>query len=455
LGHVRVTVSDRNGWWQLLSEKAIANRFLHHVGVLTAGNAVSAALALIQGVLIARWLGPELFGVAALVLSFPSVVHTVFDARSSEASVKYLSEFHAKGERDRAVAICWLGYTIDLAVATVAFACIVMLAPWASQAVIRRPETAWLMVVYGAAFLPRALVGTSYAVLVSLGAFSRVAFLNATETLLRAALVLGLTVAGFEVTGVICGNAVAMAAAGAVYIVPALRLIRRTWGPLPWVQTWRTLKGRRREITQFLAYNDLNAFLGMIPKQLDLVLLGYLRSPAEVGYYKLAKSLFGAVGGLVGPLQSVTYPELARRWADGGWQSVRRHVGTLAVHIGIILGLCAASGAVLVPYLIPALVGQAYAPAIPAIRWLLIGAAIWLAFFWLRPVYVAVTELREWSVGIGIYGCVFVMLCLLTVPRWGLEGAAVSQLIVVAGFHILMTLLMTRYGSRRNSKRAL
>ncbi|MFZ8853885.1 MAG: lipopolysaccharide biosynthesis protein, partial [Armatimonadota bacterium] len=75
--------------------------FVRHVGVLTVANGVGAVLSFVQGILVARWLGPELYGVAALVMSIPSLVYTFFDARSAEASVKFLSEFDARGERER------------------------------------------------------------------------------------------------------------------------------------------------------------------------------------------------------------------------------------------------------------------------------------------------------------------------------------------------------------------
>ncbi len=419
------TVSGGEGWWQAFSQRVIASRFLRHVGILTGGNAVSTALGLVQGILVARWLGPELYGVAALVVSVPSVVYTIFDARSSEASVRYLSEFHAKGERERAVAICWLGYVIDLAVATVAFAGIVVLAPWASRAVIRRPETTWLVVLYGAGFLPRALVGTSYAVLASLGAFSTVAALGMAEALVRLVVVLGLILAGWGVAGVIWGNAVAMAVTGVAYTVPALRLIRRAWGALPWALTWGTLSGRQREIARFLAYNDLYALLGVIPKQLDVVLLGYFRTPSEVGYYKLAKSAAAAVGSLVGPLQSVAYPKLAQLSGLGDCVALRVRTRQLALHVGMPLGLAVVAGSVLVPFALPVLVGDAYQPATLAAQFLLVGSAIWLGFFWLRPAYFAQSRLPEW-VSIST---VVVALSLVVYPvvvwQWGYLGLAV------------------------------
>ena len=97
------------GLWAAFRTKVIERKFVRDVGVLTIGNGVAAVLSFTQTILVARWLGPELYGVAALVMSYPSLVYTFFDARSSEVSVKYLSEFHARGEHERALAMCKLG----------------------------------------------------------------------------------------------------------------------------------------------------------------------------------------------------------------------------------------------------------------------------------------------------------------------------------------------------------
>src|SRR5213594_1383751 len=73
-----------NGPWKKLQATPVGRQFAREVGLLTAANFVEAAVSFVQGLLVARWLGPDLYGVAALVMSFPSLVHTFFDARSVE-----------------------------------------------------------------------------------------------------------------------------------------------------------------------------------------------------------------------------------------------------------------------------------------------------------------------------------------------------------------------------------
>jgi O-antigen/teichoic acid export membrane protein len=319
--------------------KVMGRRFVRDVGVLTVAKFAAALLSFIQGILVARWLGPELYGMAALVMVPPSLVYAFFDARSAEVMVKYLSEFHARNERGRVLAICKLGYMVDLVIAAAMFLTVLMTAPWVARSVVRHPEAVGLMIIYAAAYVPHALAGTSYATLATLGRFPVIAWVETLVTVLRVALVLGLVSHGWQVAGVVWGNAVAMMATGILYVAVAGVLMRRAWGASPLQGSWHALRGYRRELFSFLAYNDLNALVAMIPKQLDVVFLGYFQNPTEVGYYKLAKRLSSVVDYLVRPLQSVVYPELARLWGLGSGQAVRQKVWRLAVLIGLPLGL--------------------------------------------------------------------------------------------------------------------
>src|SRR5262249_10483837 len=122
-------------------------------------------------------------------------------------------------------------------------------------------EAAGLIVIYGATFVARALVGTSYAVLATLGRFSLIAWMDSLLTALRMMLVLGLVLTGWQVAGVIWGNVIASAATGLLYGCTAWSQMYHAWSAVPLQGSWQALKGRRREIFGFLLYNDLNALL--------------------------------------------------------------------------------------------------------------------------------------------------------------------------------------------------
>ncbi|MBI3920261.1 MAG: lipopolysaccharide biosynthesis protein [Armatimonadetes bacterium] len=410
----------------MLKQRLTDSKFAQSVGILTVANVLQGILGFTQGILVARWLGPESYGIAALVMSYPGLVYTVFDARSSDASVKYLSEFHARGEKDRAAAMCMVGYMTDFAIVCLALMVVMATAPWAAHHVAHQPQSTHLILLYAAAFVPRALAGTSNAVLVTLGNFNTIALLSTLVAFLRATMVVSLVWAGKNVAGVIWGNAAAMIVEGLLFGGVSLSLVRRKWG-MPSVRGWWSpLFGYRREVFKFLAYNDLNALLGMVPKQLDIVLLGYFRNPTEVGYYKLARSLAGVAGYLAGPLQSVTYPRLAALIGEHRQSEFWRTLRRVALRIGLPLSAFCLLGIPLAPIVVRQLIGSSYVSSIPGTQILMVGYAGWVAFFWLRPAYMALGEIRAWVHQNAVYALILLVGMGISIPRWGYLGLALS-----------------------------
>jgi O-antigen/teichoic acid export membrane protein len=423
--------------YEIICTKILRRKFVRDVGVLTVANVMVATLSFVQGIVVARWLGPELYGITVLVMSYPNLLYAFFDARSVEVSMKYLAEFHAHQERDRALAMCKMGYTVDFMIAVLAFLVVLFTSSWVSQKFTNHPEAAGLMLVYATAFLPRALLGTSHAVLATLGKFSIIAWVDVTMTMLRVILVVSFTLTGWQVAGIIWGDAIALGATGLLCWGITRALICRTWGTYPLQGNLYALKGRYREICGFLVYNDVNALMGMLSKQLDVVLLGYFRNPSEVGYYKLAKSLAGVVGYLIAPLQQVTYSDLARLVGSGRKQTSRLKVRRIALQVGAPLGIATLVGTLFAPWVVPALVGASYLPAVTAMQVLSIGAAIRLAFFWLRPLFLAHALLKQWT----IFGALFALCTfigwLVVVPEYGYLGMSIWFLLSTVCVYII------------------
>ena len=435
-------------FWETFRAKVLRRKFVRNVGDLTIANVVGAALSFTQGILVARWLGPELYGVAALVMSYPSLIYSFFDARSGEMSVKYLSEFQARNERGRVLAICKLGYLVDLALVSLAFLLVALSAHWAAENIAQRPEAALIIIIYTIGFLPRSFVGTSKAIFTVLGRFRVIALVDTLMTLLRAVLVLGLVLSGWEVAGVVWGTTIVMIATGLLYGSLAWVLMLRTWGGSPLHGNLRALDGRKREITRFLVYTDLNALVGIIPKQLDVILVGYFRGSMEVGYYKLAKSLSAVVGYLAGPLQSVTYPELVRLTNLKNRQLLCQKVRRLALEVGLPLGAIALVGSLLTPFILPLLVGDNYLPAIAAAQILFGGSAIWLACFWIRPLYIAQGNLRLWLAITTSVVAISAISYPMIIPRWGYLGLSIWSSVMQLLGHGTAVFLWLRSNSK-------
>ncbi len=410
--------------WSRFRAKLAAGTFLQDVGVLTSANFISAAVSLVQGILVARWLGPEHYGVVGLVLSYPNFVYAFFDARSSEASVKYLSDFHGRGEHAGALAICRVGYGVDLAVACVTFLILVLTSRFAAQTIVHDPAVGGLMVLYGAALIPRALVGTSSAIFITLGRFTFNASIDIATNFLRLFLVVSFVLAGWQVQGVVWASAITAAAAGFLYGAVALMLIRRTWEGSLFRGGLKALKGGRRKMFSFLAYNNLNTLIGTIPNQLDLILLGFFRGPTEVGYFRLAKNISMVVRFVIKPLQTVTYPALARLAALGQGRAYSEKVRKLWVWVGLPSGVVVLVGAASISSVLPLLVGEAYLPAVGAAQLMIFGGAFAIAFFWTRPVYLSKGYVRQMFIFNSSVTVLFGLFYPFVIYEWGYLGSA-------------------------------
>lgn len=425
--HEVCTLPKRLLLW--IREKVLPSRFLRNVSVMTVAKVVGTLLNLVQGVIVARLLGPSLYGVVGLVLSYPGMVYRFLDARSADASIKYLGEFSALGEKDRVLGVAKLGYVVDGAVAIFTFALVLGTAGWAAETIVKNAGTAPLIIVQAAALMPGSFSGTSRSILQTLERFPTLARLDILTAMIRVGLIVVLLTLGFGVPGVVWGNALGMAIQGVLLGVIAYRWFVRTWGE-GWLSgSISKLRGRRREILSFLVYNDLNALLGMVVKQLDMPLLGYFRGPLEVGYYRLACSIASLVGNVVGPLQAVAYPRLSKLYGLGNDKDMYRVVRDYAFKVGAPLAGLVVIAIPLLPFAITLIYGEDYLPSSLSAQLLLLGGACWMAFFWLKPFFYSRGQIKYWM-GISIITVIVSIIgFVILIPKWGFLG--ISALMMV------------------------
>jgi len=181
----------------------------------------------------------------------------------------------------------------------------------------------------------------------------------------------------------------------------------------------------------------VNTLLGAVVKQMDLLLLGWLRGPADAGYYRLAKSLAATLGLLVGPLQNATYPRFARLAGLGRDAELRAVARRAAVRVGLPLGAAVIVALPLVPTVVAAAVGETFLPAARAAQVVLAGGAAWLAGFWVRPYLMAAGRIRTFT---HLYVASLVPYAVgvaLLARTWGATGMAIGFL----GHNVVLFLL--------------
>jgi O-antigen/teichoic acid export membrane protein len=423
--------------WQLWR-----SRFTRDVSALFLAQVAILLSAVVQGVLVARWLGPRRLGVSALIVAYPGLVYAVLDAQSSDASVKYLGEFAASSDTARALAMCKLGHLVDAATSSAAFVAVILTASWASAHVVHDTTTAGLLVLYAGALVIRSPSDTSSAMLTTLGRFGSLGWLQALSSVGRSAIVLILVGRGWGVPGVIWGTAIALLFDGVAKAVVAHRAASRAWGAAWSTASLAPLKGRGREIGTFIAYSDVGTLVALVVKQADSLILGYFRGATEVGYYGIARSFSGLVGYLVDPLQQAVFPRFARLWDD--LDQLARTARRYGTRIGISALVAVLATIPLVPLAIRLTTGPSYRPAAGATQVLLVSSAVWLGCFWLRPLYLSLGEVRLWVL-VNSASTVLALIGFLTLtPHWGFRAMAVVVSATTVAMHVGSATLLAR-----------
>lgn len=404
-----------------------------NAGKLAAGGVVVLVLGVAQAVLVARALGPRDFGLAALILSFPALVFTFFDAQAAEAVVKYLGRFVTTGERGKALAVPKLAYAVDGALALVGFALVAASSSWVADGLLHSSDYAGLLVLVAAAQVVAAPADTSRAILTSFDRFSGVAWVQAGAATARFALVVVLLGNGGGIGAFVVASCAGTVIESVLIGWLANRALRTALGGNWWAGRVADVRDSVREMGRFLLYTDLTSLVAVFIKQADIVILGMVAGPVQAGYYRLARSLAAPATSVITSLQAVLYPQVARLVAGADGAALMRRARRWCVLAGLPLAALSLLVFPFVPEVIRLLSGDEFVGATASAQWLLAGSAFVLAFFWLRPIQLATGQVRFMFLNGVALGVVSVVAFFVLGGPFGAAGVAASRT-VVAGF---------------------
>jgi O-antigen/teichoic acid export membrane protein len=159
---------------------------------------------------------------------------------------------------------------------------------------------------------------------------------------------------------------------------------------------------------------------------IDQLILGAFVAVAALGQYAVAVSLASALTVISTGLGVVTLPAVARA-EPASRAAIARH--NLRLGFALMVGGAVALGAV-APFLVPAILGERYRPAVRLLEILLIGQVALGSTQILHEIARGMGRLRVPAVAETAGAVVTVVLLLLTVPRWGTYAAAWVSVIV-------------------------
>ena len=249
------------------------------------------------------------------------------------------------------------------------------------------------------------------------------------EVLVHPALMLALVLAStavrpLTVTSALAAHAVTLGVALAVaawYVRRSLPTAARSARPRYESRLWIVTS------FHFFLLGALNALNGRV----DLLTLGAFAGPAPLGQYAAAVRGAGLVPLALGFVVVAVMPRLVSAYVSGDSATTRRLVRQMR-QVGLIGGLPVAAVMILTGRQFLGLFGAEFEGAAPALAILGLGQLVNIAAGPVATVLITTGHERDAVAGVAASVAANALLCLLLIPRWGLNGAAAAAAISLA-----------------------
>lgn len=418
---------------------------------LFCGGTARSLLAGLETILLARFLGLELFGLFSIIIAYVKLLNNFFDFRVWETTVKYVGEYWETGQKDKTRSFIKFSYTIDILTGILAFIVSVALARTANEYFIGSENGFTYIVIYSLSLLVSTANNTADSLLRVFNRFRLIAFTSSVEVFIRVLIVSLLLISGASIKGILIAYVVANFAGFLIrQIIVNRTLVGHGLGG--WIHSgFGIIRYRLKEISWFLVNTSIMGTLKMANESyLAVLALGYFAGKDAAGLYKVARSIVKAMARLVDPVYETIYPKLVSLREQGSserfFSVVKYSLATLmkfALPLAIIVVVFAGN-------IIEVFFGSEYVPASNAMRILTVAIIINHITFWINPVLLAVGKPGKRSVLEILTTTVYTVSLVLLVMDYSLAGAAVAFLITcifksAAAMYIMQNEVKSRF----------
>jgi len=292
----------------------VFRRLFINAGKLLSANVVGAVLGLIAAVLTARALGPQNYGILALVLVYQLTVGKLVTFDAWQAVIKFGSEALHADDRAGLRQLVKFGFALDVASALVGTILAIALAGPVIGLLGWDLSVRPLVVLYSVLIL-FSLSGTPIGILRLFDCFDLLGYTAILSGAVRLAgvawcLVTRQALFGFVLVYLVTGII------GQLYQLFASLWVLKKQNVTGIVN--EPLRGIRRRFPGIVDYvwtTNLTMTVRMLSRETDGLFIAALTTPAALGLFKVAKQFAVVLPKFSEPLSQSIYPELTRAWA--------------------------------------------------------------------------------------------------------------------------------------------
>lgn len=393
----------------------------------TVGMYTEFVLGMLVSIVIARHLGPHLFGAYSGVVWLAAMGVAIANAGTASAAIKFIAELRGGSREDQIVPLlAYLRRAQRRFLAVVLAACAALLA-LAGREVAPSLDT-WIVLAFLLATIPlRAAYMFNVGTAKGFENFRANAMVVLVAAPLNLLLVAAVAIAGLSVYWQLA----VFFASSVVFYGLSRRQVARLTAELPGAAALATpLAGRVRH---HMLYSALTVAAGfVVASEAEVLFLNLHDDEHGAGQFKVAYQLASGAAALVpGVFGALLLPMMAGALSQGREAARRKFVASTS-YLVLLAAPLAAYGALFSDALVAALYGSAYLPAGPALAFCILGTALTAATLGGSSLLISADRQRSVLVIVVACGVLKVVLDWSLVGAAGLRGAVAAFVAVCA-----------------------
>jgi O-antigen/teichoic acid export membrane protein len=280
---------------------------------LVAGNILSAVIQAIGVFLLARLLGPDLYGAYTLSLVVPMLFMQLVDLGVSQGLIKFSASLKVKGEKAKIATFIRNGLLFKLFISLALSCFAILFSDFLATYAVNRPSIAFYIRLASLSIVFYAVSDTAVSAFIGLDRAEYSALTINVQALVKSTLSILLVALGLSLSGAITGVVAGALASAFTGLIILLKFYKTLNDPK------ENGIGFKESIKTIIGYSFpiyLSALLIQLIAQLQGVILSMYVSDADIGNFRASSNFITLLSLLIGPIATALFPAFSKLESD-------------------------------------------------------------------------------------------------------------------------------------------
>jgi len=401
-------------------------------------KAITLAFGFIASVVVARFLGPDKYGVYSFVMWLLYVVGLLVNLGINTTVTKYVSEYWGKKDLSTISSIFKKLFRFEILIGVAVSLLLFFFAPLIARWY-KNPELSLYLKAAATVFLPLGLMWLYNGLFCGLQRYDLIALINLIVSPLTVGIILLVMYLGGKMEWFVAVSTITNVLLVISYIY--LKRTRFDFRPSTVDRRPSTANALRGKLFKFSASVFVVLVLDAIVwERFGILFLSIFSTTTEIAFYNVAFILSSRTMILLpGALTGILLPAMSEVYGGGNKEELAKVHSNSTRYLAMLSFPLCLGGIAIAHQLLPILYGPSYQPAALLFAILLIGGAVGSISTSSSSLLYG-TELQRIVVKVGILSAlVNLTICRISVPAWGAKGVALATTLaqVISGMSLM------------------